>query len=44
MMRVVVVGGGLSGLVAAHELARSDRVRVTMYEKEYGSVRLAEKS
>ena len=34
MMRVAVVGGGLSGLVAAHELARSGGVRVTVYEKE----------
>jgi predicted NAD/FAD-binding protein len=33
-MRVAVVGGGLSGLVAAHELARSGGVRVTVYEKE----------
>ncbi|GJN40136.1 hypothetical protein PR202_gb29310 [Eleusine coracana subsp. coracana] len=29
-----VVGAGLSGLAAAHELARSGRVRVTLYEKE----------
>ncbi|ONM04716.1 uncharacterized protein [Zea mays] len=34
MMRVAVVGGGLSGLVAAHELARSGGARVTVYEKE----------
>ncbi|CAN6197605.1 unnamed protein product [Urochloa humidicola] len=35
MMRVAVVGGGLSGLAAAHELARSGGgVRVTVYEKE----------
>jgi predicted NAD/FAD-binding protein len=33
-MRVAVVGSGLSGLVAAHELARSGGVRVTVYEKE----------
>ena len=33
-MRVAVVGGGLSGLVAAHELARSGGARVTVYEKE----------
>jgi predicted NAD/FAD-binding protein len=34
MMRVAVVGGGLSGLAAAHELARSGGARVTVYEKE----------
>jgi phytoene dehydrogenase-like protein len=34
MMRVAVVGGGLSGLVAAHELGRSGGVRVTVYEKK----------
>ncbi|KXG29141.1 uncharacterized protein LOC8085994 [Sorghum bicolor] len=35
-MKVAVVGGGVSGLVAAHELARSGGggVRVTVYEKE----------
>jgi len=34
-MRVAVVGGGLSGLAAAHELASSGGgVRVTVYEKE----------
>ncbi|OEL30053.1 Tuberculostearic acid methyltransferase UfaA1 [Dichanthelium oligosanthes] len=33
-MRVAVVGAGLSGLAAAHELARSGGVRVTVYEKE----------
>ncbi|KAJ1288402.1 hypothetical protein BS78_02G086800 [Paspalum vaginatum] len=33
-MRVAVVGGGLSGLAAAHELARSGGARVTLYEKE----------
>jgi predicted NAD/FAD-binding protein len=33
-MRVAVVGGGLSGLVAAHELGRSGGVRVTVYEKD----------
>jgi predicted NAD/FAD-binding protein len=33
-MRVAVVGAGLSGLAAAHELARSGGVRVTLYEKE----------
>ncbi|AQK48315.1 uncharacterized protein [Zea mays] len=33
-MRVAMVGSGLSGLVAAHELARSGGVRVTVYEKE----------
>ncbi|CAN6203699.1 unnamed protein product [Urochloa humidicola] len=34
MMRVAVVGGGLSGLAAAHELARSGGARVTLYDKE----------
>ncbi|CAN6180116.1 unnamed protein product [Urochloa humidicola] len=35
MMRVAVVGGGLSGLAAAHELAKSGgAVRMTVYEKE----------
>jgi predicted NAD/FAD-binding protein len=33
-MRVAVVGAGLSGLAAAHELARSGGVRVTVYEKD----------
>ncbi|CAN6204963.1 unnamed protein product [Urochloa humidicola] len=33
MMRVAVVGAGVSGLAAAHELARSG-VRVTVYEEE----------
>nr|CAB3457529.1 unnamed protein product [Digitaria exilis] len=34
-MRVAVVGAGVSGLAAAHELARSGGgVRVTVYEKE----------
>ncbi|PUZ69398.1 hypothetical protein GQ55_2G104700 [Panicum hallii var. hallii] len=34
-MRVAVVGAGLSGLAAAHELARSGGgARVTLYEKE----------
>ncbi|TVU25501.1 hypothetical protein EJB05_28000 [Eragrostis curvula] len=33
-MRVAVVGAGLSGLAAAHELAKSGAVRVTVYEKE----------
>ena len=34
-MRVAVVGGSLSGLAAAHELASSGGgVRVTVYEKE----------
>ena len=33
-MRVAVVGGGLSGLAAAHELASSGGARVTVYEKE----------
>ncbi|KAM3298666.1 hypothetical protein ACQJBY_040253 [Aegilops geniculata] len=35
-MRVAVVGGGASGLAAAHELAASggDGVRVTLYEEE----------
>ncbi|GJN13044.1 hypothetical protein PR202_ga31377 [Eleusine coracana subsp. coracana] len=33
-MRVAVVGAGLSGLAAAHELARSSGVRITLYEKE----------
>ncbi|GJN15699.1 hypothetical protein PR202_gb02635 [Eleusine coracana subsp. coracana] len=33
-MRVAVVGAGVSGLAAAHELARSGDVRVTVYEKE----------
>jgi cyclopropane-fatty-acyl-phospholipid synthase len=35
-MRVAVVGAGVSGLAAAHELAKSgagDNVRVTVYEK-----------
>jgi cyclopropane-fatty-acyl-phospholipid synthase len=32
-MRVAVVGAGLAGLMAAHELARSGGVRVTLYEK-----------
>ncbi|CAN6180117.1 unnamed protein product [Urochloa humidicola] len=34
MVRVAVVGGGLSGLAAAHELARSGGARVTVYDKE----------
>jgi cyclopropane-fatty-acyl-phospholipid synthase len=34
MMRVAVVGAGVSGLAAAHELARSGGVRVAVYEKE----------
>ncbi|KAJ1288403.1 hypothetical protein BS78_02G086900 [Paspalum vaginatum] len=34
MMRVAVVGAGLSGLAAAYELARSGETRVTLYEKE----------
>ncbi|CAL5065836.1 unnamed protein product [Urochloa decumbens] len=34
MMRVAVVGGGLGGLAAAHELARSGGARVTVYDKE----------
>uniref|UniRef100_A0A0A8YSL3 Amine oxidase domain-containing protein n=1 Tax=Arundo donax TaxID=35708 RepID=A0A0A8YSL3_ARUDO len=33
-MRVAVVGGGVSGLSAAHELSRSGCARVTVYEKE----------
>ncbi|KAF8655180.1 hypothetical protein HU200_061321 [Digitaria exilis] len=33
-MRVAVVGAGLSGLAAAHELARSGGARVAVYEKE----------
>ncbi|GJN07742.1 hypothetical protein PR202_ga25600 [Eleusine coracana subsp. coracana] len=33
-MRVAVVGAGLSGLAAAHELARSGCADVTLYEKE----------
>ncbi|CAN6174925.1 unnamed protein product [Urochloa humidicola] len=35
-MRVAVVGAGVSGLAAAHELARSGGggVRVTVYEEE----------
>ena len=33
-MRVAVVGGSLSGLAAAHELARSGGARVTVYEKQ----------
>jgi cyclopropane-fatty-acyl-phospholipid synthase len=33
-MRVAVVGAGVSGLAAAHELARSGGSRVTVYEKE----------
>ncbi|TVU05041.1 hypothetical protein EJB05_48189 [Eragrostis curvula] len=33
-MRVAVVGAGVSGLAAAHELARSGNARVTVYEKE----------
>ncbi|CAL4924119.1 unnamed protein product [Urochloa decumbens] len=33
-MRVAVVGTGLSGLAAAHELARSGGARVTVYDKE----------
>jgi cyclopropane-fatty-acyl-phospholipid synthase len=34
MMRIAVVGAGVSGLAAAHELARSGGVRVAVYEKE----------
>ena len=35
MMRVAVVGAGVTGLSAAHELvARSGGARVTLYEKE----------
>jgi cyclopropane-fatty-acyl-phospholipid synthase len=35
-MRVAVVGAGVAGLTAAHELARSSGgVRVTLYEKEH---------
>lgn len=33
-MRVAVVGAGVSGLAAAHELARSGDALVTVYEKE----------
>ena len=33
-MRVAVVGGGVSGLTAAQELAASGGARVTVYEKE----------
>ena len=35
-MRVAVVGGGVSGLAAAHELLATggDAVRVTLYEQE----------
>ncbi|CAN6306163.1 unnamed protein product [Urochloa humidicola] len=33
-MRVAVVGAGVAGLAAAHELARSGGVQVTLYEKE----------
>ena len=33
-MRVAVVGAGVSGLAAAHELARSGGALVTVYEKE----------
>ena len=35
-MRVAVVGGGVSGLAAAHELLATggDGVRVTLYEEE----------
>jgi cyclopropane-fatty-acyl-phospholipid synthase len=33
-MKVAVVGGGVTGLAAAHELARSGGARVTLYEKE----------
>jgi len=33
-MRVAVVGGGVAGLAAAHELARSGGALVTLYEKE----------
>ncbi|KAF8698875.1 hypothetical protein HU200_035136 [Digitaria exilis] len=33
-MRVAVVGAGVAGLAAAHELARSSGARVTLYEKE----------
>ncbi|CAN6284248.1 unnamed protein product [Urochloa humidicola] len=34
-MRVAVVGAGVAGLAAAHELARSGGVQVTLYEKEH---------
>jgi cyclopropane-fatty-acyl-phospholipid synthase len=34
MMRIAVVGAGVSGLAAAHELARNGGVRVAVYEKE----------
>ncbi|WVZ64255.1 hypothetical protein U9M48_013805, partial [Paspalum notatum var. saurae] len=34
MMRVAVVGAGLSGLAAAYEVARSGGTRVTLYDKE----------
>ncbi|KAL6599582.1 hypothetical protein ACP70R_045719 [Stipagrostis hirtigluma subsp. patula] len=33
-MRAAVVGAGISGLAAAHELSRSGGVRVTVYEKK----------
>lgn len=33
-MKVAVVGGGVTGLAAAHQLARSGGARVTLYEKE----------
>nr|CAB3495510.1 unnamed protein product [Digitaria exilis] len=33
-MRVAVVGAGVAGLAAAHELARSGGARVTLYEKD----------
>lgn len=34
IMRAAVVGAGLSGLAAAHELAKSGCTHFTLYEKE----------
>ncbi|KAM7261497.1 hypothetical protein ACFE04_008864 [Oxalis oulophora] len=34
-MRVAVIGGGISGLVAAQVLAKSDGVEVVLYEKQH---------